>query len=305
MYQKHDNLEEQVRPVLKEHFDAYAKGKVDKNNTPFYLFLGGAGVGKSRNCMEFPRTLISCSEEDSNLRKRLEKAKVFIVSLENGTSITPREKNELDPMRMIGIRMFLQLQPEKSGIDGVLRDFEPPLPMEVFESVAKGENQDFEKEFTGIIIVDGAQNFIDGLHDPQDKSSTFYNTLTGIAELALKKAFVIPCCSATITTHPDYFLASSHRNRIYLPIKSLDPPTISENGKLVSASSRLWGPCQSPRSAPGCNRQYRHYSGRCAQHIATCSTKARKSLLRGDRISITKFPSNIACYLDAVTLTCR
>jgi hypothetical protein len=84
--------------------------------------------------------------------------------------------------------------------------------VEVLGSVAKGEEEDLRKDFTGIIIVDGVQNFIEGLNDPRDKHSTFYSILTGITELALnreKKAFVIPCCTATITIHPDYILPCS------------------------------------------------------------------------------------------------
>jgi hypothetical protein len=55
-------MEELVRPALIEHFEAYTKNSMGKTNTPIYFFIGGAGVGKSRNAMEFPKTLISCCD---------------------------------------------------------------------------------------------------------------------------------------------------------------------------------------------------------------------------------------------------
>lgn len=180
MYQPHEELEGLVQPVLEEHFKAYLKGSTDKNNTPLYLFLGGAGTGKSRNAMEFPQTLISCSDKDSDLRRRLVKAKVFLVSLENGASITWLEdKRNLDLLQIIGTRMLLQLLHGETyfGVDRVIQEFEPPWPIEVLQSVAQGEGEDFYNEFTGIVIVDGVQNFLDGPNDGQNKESKFYRAL--------------------------------------------------------------------------------------------------------------------------------
>lgn len=241
MYQPHEELGGLVQPVLEEHFEAYLRGSTDKNNTPLYLFLGGAGTGKSKNAMEFPQTLISCANGDSDLRGRLMKAKVFLVSLENGTSITSLEEDRnMDPLQIVGTRMLLQLLHGETyfGVDRVLQEFEPPWPIEVLQAVAQGEGEDLYHEFTGIIIVDGVQNFLDG----QSKESKFYRTLTRIAELALqphKSVFVVPCCTATKTIPTHQFLASSHRNRVCLPLKSLDPPMIAvENGDLVPVFSQ-------------------------------------------------------------------
>lgn len=78
VYQPHEALGGLVQPALEEHFKAYLRGSTDKNNTPLYLFLGGAGTGKSRDAMEFPQTLMSCSDKDSDLRGRLAKAKAFL-----------------------------------------------------------------------------------------------------------------------------------------------------------------------------------------------------------------------------------
>ncbi|KAL1965212.1 hypothetical protein VTN77DRAFT_5966 [Rasamsonia byssochlamydoides] len=204
-----------------------------------YFFLGGAGTGKSRNAMEFPRTLISCSDKGSDLRRRLEKAKVFLVSLENGTSITPLEKKrKVDSLRVIGARILLQLLPDETyfDVEQVLRDFDPPTPMEVLQSVADGEGEDIYDEFTGIVIVDGVQNFLERPDDGQDEDSEFYHTLMGIADIALgrrKSIFVIPCCTATVTVPIHRFIASSHRNRLFLPLKCLDAPMTVENGNLT------------------------------------------------------------------------
>ena len=48
--------------------------------------------------MEFSSTLISCSGNDSHLRRKLENAEAYLVSLENGTSMLLEEMN-LDPHR--------------------------------------------------------------------------------------------------------------------------------------------------------------------------------------------------------------
>ena len=236
-YQPHEGLEGLIRPALQDHFEAYLTKTTDKNNTPLYLFLGGAGTGKSRNAMELPSTLISCSGNDPHLRRRLESAKVFLVSLENGTSMLLEEMN-LDPLRIVGTRMLLQLLEGEDyiGVDRVMAEYEPPTPMEVLEAVSRGEKESLYEEFTGIIIIDGIQNFLQRSNDGQDKDSKFYNTLTRIADIALqsrKDVFVIPCCTATITVPTDQFRASSHRNRVCLPLKNLDPPHTGKNRNRV------------------------------------------------------------------------
>jgi hypothetical protein len=226
-------MEELVRPALIEHFEAYTKNSMDKTNTPIYFFLGGAGVGKSRNAMEFPKTLISCCDQSSALRRRLENAKVFLVSLENGTGITLEEKAK-DPLRVIGTRMLLQLLPTEKyhDVDQVLEDFDPPTPIEVLQLVARGENEDFHAEFAGIIVVDGVHLF-----SGPDKHAELSRTLSSIADIAIARGnsiFVIPCCTATVTIPIHNFIGSSHRNRVSLPMKLLDPPKMAVDGGLAS-----------------------------------------------------------------------
>lgn len=77
------------------------------------------------------------------------------------------------------------------------------------------EGEDFYKEFTAIVIVDGLQNFLTKENDGQDKNSKFYTRLTMIAGLPLirrKCAFIIPCCTSTITVPIRSFIAFSFSN---------------------------------------------------------------------------------------------
>jgi len=160
---------------------------------------------------------------------------VFLVSLENGTSISWEER-DLSPLQIIGIRMLKQVLGTERSPHRLLRDFEPPTPIEVLESVALGEGEDFYKEFTAIVVADGIQNFLSKENDRQDKNSKFYTGLTMFAELPLiGGTFIIPCCTATTTVPVRSFIASSHRSRVYLPLKSLDPPKIFRNGNIIPA----------------------------------------------------------------------
>lgn len=221
---------------LEDYFSAYFQDSTCKVNTSLYLFLGGVGTGKSRNAMEFPNTLISCPDKDSGLRGRLEKAEVFLVNLENGASILKEQRNLL-PLGIIGTLMLLQLLPDEVGVNQVIQKYVSPDPTEVLRAVAQGEGEDLYNEFTGIIIIDGVQNFLQGSNSDQDKDSDLYQILVEIGELALqpctKSVFVIPCCTTTIDLPPQFFI--THRNRIYLPLKSLDdldPPNTVKNGNL-------------------------------------------------------------------------
>lgn len=186
--------------------------------------------------IEFRNTSISCPDKDSDLRRRLKKAKVFLVNLENGASILKEQRNLL-PLDIIRTLMLLQLLPDEVGVDQVLQQYVPPDPTEVLRAVAQGEYEDLYNEFIGIIIIDGVQNFLQGSKNDQDKDSNLYQTLVEIEEIALqprtKGVFVIPCCTTTIDLSPQFLI--THRNRIYLPLKSLDdldPPNTVKNGNL-------------------------------------------------------------------------
>ena len=115
---------------------------------PVYLFLFGAGTGKSRNAAEFHKTAVDCLGDEDELRVKLRNAWVFHTSFENGISL---KLSESDPFTAIGTRMLYQLLPEKA-LDQI--DYKPPDPLAVLRQVAKGEKKKLE-DTTVILIVDG------------------------------------------------------------------------------------------------------------------------------------------------------
>ena len=102
----------------------------DKKLIPVYLFLSGAGTGKSRNAQEFHKLALQFFDatygfNDSELEKSqdqreiedivqcLKNPYIFHVTLENGCSLHAKE----DPWRAIGLRMLYQLLPEYEAVD--------------------------------------------------------------------------------------------------------------------------------------------------------------------------------------------
>ncbi|KAF9904571.1 hypothetical protein EC991_002560 [Linnemannia zychae] len=225
-YQPDSNLHNTLRPAIRAHYNDFYHGLRDKSTIPLYLFLSGAGTGKSRNAQEFHRSAVSClTENDQELRERMEQAWVFHVSLENGTSPLIQE---LDPIEAVGNRMLLQLLPNKC-LNDVVGTYENVLPMHVLKLIATRTGQDL-KSATVILVVDGLQSFMSNPNDGLDKESAFYRALTNIGDLANRDVFMMVCCTATVTTPVDKALASTHRNRIVLPVASLEPPRITRNG---------------------------------------------------------------------------
>lgn len=209
---------------VNQHYEAYNARYWDKTNIPVYLFLSGAGTGKSRNAMEFHKTVIHCLP-DGELRQRLKNAWTFHVSLENGT--TWRQIEEPSPYRAIGTRMMKQLL--QKDLDEIISTYEQPTPWEVLQLVAKYHEMDL-RNVTVILVVDGLQNTIDRPDDRFDQGSQFYQTLSAIGDLALKGTFLLPCCTATISGPVSSFLKSSPRHRILLPLPSLHSPTFLKDG---------------------------------------------------------------------------
>ncbi|KAI8598234.1 hypothetical protein EDD21DRAFT_193182 [Dissophora ornata] len=220
VYQPDPTLYEMLRKEIRDHYRNYINGAQDKTTMPLYLFLCGAGTGKSRNAQEFHRSAHLClSDDDNELRHRIENAWVFHVSLENGISPRPEEV----PFKAIGNRMLLQLLPDKELVD-IIRDYEFPEPMDVLRLLARNTGQDL-KSATVILVVDGLQSFMRDPNDGQDKNSAFYEALTNIADLALGTSFLTVCCTATVTTPVNQALVATHRKRVFLPIASLKPPS--------------------------------------------------------------------------------
>ncbi|RUS23554.1 hypothetical protein BC938DRAFT_474961, partial [Jimgerdemannia flammicorona] len=126
-----------------EHYINFNDSHKDKSTIPTYLFLSGAGTGKSRNANEFRKTAVeSLSSDDSELastlRTRLSGAWVFNVSFETGNSMRHDESN---PYLAIANRMLLQLLPNED-MGYIARNFVPPEPLDVLKIVAKHEKRD-------------------------------------------------------------------------------------------------------------------------------------------------------------------
>ncbi|KAF9580471.1 hypothetical protein BGW38_002878 [Lunasporangiospora selenospora] len=229
VYQPDPELYDILRRTMKDHHNDFFSGLRDKSTIPLYLFLSGAGTGKSRNAQEFHQSALAClNEEDQALRNRIMNAWVFHVSLENGASLLVKE---VDPMEAIANRMLLQLLPDKRLRD-VVAAYEDVHPMTVLGLVAKGANQDL-RSATVILVVDGLQTFMTGPSNGNNKDSAFYKALTNIGDLAFEDVFLMACCTATVTSPVDKALALTHRMRVVLPIASLEPPCISQGGQYI------------------------------------------------------------------------
>lgn len=77
-----ENLEGLIACIGSTSLKVYLRGSTDKNNTLLYLFLGDWD-GEVKECHG---VLTLCPDRDSDLRGRLVKARVFLVSLENSAS---------------------------------------------------------------------------------------------------------------------------------------------------------------------------------------------------------------------------
>lgn len=165
------------------------------------------------------------------LKARLDKARVFLIPLEEGMGI---KNSESDLSKAIGSRMLLQLLPEMD-LNEILREYYPPTPIDVFMSFANGEHEDFSTKFTGVLVHDGIQTLLSQPGDARDKDSQFYRMLADLCDLSLNSrgAFLISCFTATVTVPMKNFLASTGRPRIYLEVASLKPPTTKQNSHPV------------------------------------------------------------------------
>jgi hypothetical protein len=115
--------------------------------------------------------------------------------------------------------MLHQLLPD-CKLGNVINDYVAPLPLEVLQLVAKHKNQALE-DATIIVVVDAMQRLMDSYEDGLRTSSPFYRTLTAIGDLAHQGAFLLPCCTATVSRPIDEGLKSSQRKRVYLPVASV------------------------------------------------------------------------------------
>ncbi|CAG8433446.1 1783_t:CDS:10 [Diversispora eburnea] len=181
-YQPDPSLKQILRRELKNHYENFILGRFDKLNIPLYLFLSGAGTGKSRNANEFHQTAITClsAQEDEELLTRIKESWVFLVSYETGLALRSDESN---PYLSIVTRMLFQLLREKMMFHEIIRTFKPPDALNVVTLIAKHHNRDL-KNVTVILVVDGMQQLMENKDDGLKLNSKFYKTLTFVADLA-------------------------------------------------------------------------------------------------------------------------
>ncbi|CAG8447029.1 967_t:CDS:2, partial [Acaulospora colombiana] len=175
------------------------------------------------------KELLKPAQEDEELLTRIKEAWVFLVSFENGFGL---RTNESDTYFAIGSRMLFQLLREKMMFPEITNKYEPPDPLDVVKLIAKHHNRNL-KNVTVILVVDGMQQLMLNNDDGLKSDSSFYKTLTSVADLAFNGIFVIPVCTSTITGPIDGMLRYSQRKRIYLPVTSLQPPNYRQGDSLV------------------------------------------------------------------------
>lgn len=220
-YQATPALKEVLRRAITSRYKNFQRGNIDESCIPFYLLLSGAGTGKSRGATEFRNTAIaSLDAKDAELKTRLEEAWVFLVGFENGTSMRPEE---IRSDRAIGLRMLLQLK--GTSLEEVSNLYGAPLPEEVLKLVAKKENKNL-KDATIILVVDGIHQLKEKDDDEHDPQSVFSRTLQSVGNLGHIGAFLLPVCTATIRSSIEDALSTSTRLRAFLPVPSLEAPTI-------------------------------------------------------------------------------
>lgn len=207
---------------VQRHFENYTRHHIDKTTIPLYLFLSGAGTGKSRNAAELCQTTYKCFsghyfKRNEKLADLILHSFVFHVSFENGTSILPSEK---DPLLAIGSRVLLQLIQDEAGsisLEDVHAKFHLPTPLALISFFAK---QNAKRAF--FLVVDGLKNVQDIFGE-----TIMMQTLTALGDLA-HRGFIIVCGTSTLSGPVDKILKGSRRRRALLPCTSLEPPRIND-----------------------------------------------------------------------------
>jgi hypothetical protein len=238
-YQVFQYLIEDLRSSMFEHYTAYINGLIDKQHIPLYLFLSGAGTGKSRNATELHITAYDCfngtyfpknkddklAKREEELAKMLKNPFVFHISLENGTSLI-RHRDQ-DPWKGIGSRMLLQLlgEPDNTGwklqtsLNQITEKWHPPDPETVLELIISKD----ELETRAIFVI------VDGLHNVEAFGDfALAEILTQLGDLAQWGGFIVVCGTSTVSGPVENILKGSRRIRIPLPCLPLEVPTINQ-----------------------------------------------------------------------------
>jgi hypothetical protein len=233
-YTPEPSLQQILQKEFKDHYRYFSQNQFDKAYMPIYFFLSGAGTGKSRNATEFYNTVLNCLikyNNNSELINMVQNALVFNVSFENGTSLRQAES---DTYKAIGTRMLSQLLP-KMNIDEIISTYEAPYPWEVLQLVAENKKKDLKK-ITVFLIIDALQHILyDSKMDMLDPEYKFYQTISNIADLTCQGTFLVPCCTATITSPINRASKILSHKCVYLPVPTLRPPTFyQENTKKLT-----------------------------------------------------------------------
>lgn len=221
-YQASPDLVDTLRTQVQCHFDSYTSQHIEKTTIPLYLFLSGAGIGKSRNTAELHQTTYKCFnghyfQRNDKLVNLIRDSFVFHASFENGTSILPCEK---DPLLAIGSRMLLQLIQDEAGtlsLEDVHAKFHQPTPLALIRFFAK---QNTERAF--FLVVDGLKNVQDIFGE-----TILMQTLTALGDLS-QQGFIIVCGTSLSYSLIDKVLQGSQQRRVLLRCTSLEPPRIND-----------------------------------------------------------------------------
>ncbi|KAF8443606.1 hypothetical protein BGX38DRAFT_1199121 [Terfezia claveryi] len=212
-------VKEVLRPALTEHYRNYKAQRIDKKTMPLYMFLAGAGTGKSRNANEFRHTVYKILEETNpvhaELAGRLRRAWVF--------------HERKSPTHAVAARMMLQLLSSSESLESIhAGDRSQSLhPASVLDLVCKYYHQSLA-DSTVILVIDGIHNLI----DPQTGDYVYLEeALTRLGDLT-HRGFILVCCTSTLSVPVKQLVRRSNRERIYLPVPSLLSPTL--NGEALS-----------------------------------------------------------------------
>lgn len=203
---------------------------MDKLTIPLYLFLSGAGTGKSRNAAELHHTAYKCFNgtylgmaRNDELADRLKDSLVFHVGFEGGSDL---RIDDVDPWEAIGNRMLLQLLPEtdreETTLYNIHDNWNAPTPDEVIDLLVTKDGSKL-KEKTIFLVIDGLDqiSYVFGEY----KLSDMLIEMGGFAQ----EGFRIVCATSSVTKPIKKATGcSSSRRTVLLPCTQLLPPTIEQ-----------------------------------------------------------------------------
>lgn len=187
---------------------------------PVFLTFSGPGTGKSRLLDEFQNLCLRALQKEKyeELYERLEKAYVFKVTFENGTSYSKLR----EPSFEIGTRMLYQLSSSYDDYQFQLwgRDSKNCVtPIEAIKALAAAENKKLE-EMTVIILVDGIQVLPHTLGGRDSVMKLAMNSVVDLVNAA--PFFCIAAFAGTFYDDASEILSSTAQQRVRLTPPSLD-----------------------------------------------------------------------------------